>query len=51
MPVVPVEIALKPKKLLFSICYEYGPLNRLRGDLRDYRNDKYGLVVFEVGLG
>ena len=50
MPVVPVEVALKSKKLLFSICYEYGLLNRLKGDLGGYRNDRYGLLVFEVGV-
>lgn len=51
MPVVPVEVALKSKKFLFSVCYEYGVLNRLKRDLGRYRNDRYGLLVFEVGVG
>jgi hypothetical protein len=50
VPVVPVEVALKSKKFLFSLCYEYGLLNRLKGDLQDYEKDKNALLVFEVGV-
>ncbi|HEV7347118.1 hypothetical protein [Telluribacter sp.] len=49
-PVVPVELSLKLSKLLFTIRYEYGLLNSLKGDLSKYKTDKYSLLVFETGI-
>lgn len=50
MPVIPVEASLKLKKTMYSIRYEHGLLNRLKGDLAQYKTDKYGLLTFEVGF-
>jgi hypothetical protein len=50
MPVFPIELSLKLEKILFNIRYEYGLLNRIKGDLKQYLNDRYSLLVFEVGF-
>ncbi len=50
MPVIPLELSLKTKKMLFNIRYEYGMLNRLCGDLAKEKTDKYSVLNFEVGF-
>ncbi|MFN8348526.1 MAG: hypothetical protein U0X91_26220 [Spirosomataceae bacterium] len=49
-PIIPVELSLKHKKFLFNLRYEYALLNRFRGDLANYKSDKYSLLNFEIGL-
>jgi hypothetical protein len=50
MPVVPLEISLKLNKTLFNIRYEYGLLNRLKGNMAQYKTDRFSLLTFEVGF-
>lgn len=50
MPTLPVELSCKFKSKMFNIRYEHGLLNRYRGDLKDYSEDKFGLLTFEVGF-
>lgn len=49
MPVVPIEFSLKINKVLVNVRYEHGLLNRLKKDIAEYKNDRYGLLFFEVG--
>lgn len=49
IPVIPIEATLKTKKFLYNLRYEYSPINRLRGDLADYRIEKYSLISLEIG--
>ncbi len=51
LPVVPVELSLKLRKLLFNVRYEHGLLNRLKRPLAEYQTDRFGLLTFEVGFG
>jgi long-subunit fatty acid transport protein len=50
IPVLPVELSLKLRKVLFTIRYEYGLINRLKGDLGSYQKDKFALLTFEMGF-
>ncbi len=50
MPVVPLELSVKSKKVLFNIRYEYGLLNRLRGDLAKEQTERFCLLTFEIGF-
>ncbi len=50
MPTLPVELTYKLQSVLFNVRYEHGLLNRLRGELKDYKQDRFGLLTFEVGL-
>ena len=50
LPTLPVELSLKFEKTFFCIRYEYGLLNRIKGDLSKYETDKYGLLTFEMGF-
>ena len=50
MPVLPVELSYKSDKKIFNIRYEYGLLNRLKGDLKSFKDDKFGMLFFEIGF-
>jgi hypothetical protein len=50
MPTWPVELSYKLQKKLFNVRYEHGLVNRLKGDLKRVKNDRYGLLSFEVGF-
>ena len=50
MPVLPLELSMKLEKVLFNIRYEQGLLNRLNGALAKHKNDRYGLLSFEIGF-
>lgn len=50
LPIIPLEFSYKFKKTLWILRYEYGLLDRYRGDLADADTDKYGLLIFEVGF-
>lgn len=50
MPVVPLELSFKSKRTLLNIRYEYGLLNRIRGDLAKEQTDRFGLLTFEIGF-
>jgi hypothetical protein len=50
MPMLPIEMSWRFKKLFVNLRYEHGLLNRLKKDLAEYKSDKYGLVFFEVGF-
>jgi hypothetical protein len=50
LPIIPLEFSCKLKKTLWILRYEYGLLDRYRGDLADADTDKYGLLIFEVGF-
>lgn len=49
MPILPVEISLKINKILLNLRYEYSLLNKVRGDLADYKTERYGIVSLEIG--
>lgn len=49
IPVIPIEATLTTKKLLVNLRYEYSPVNRIRGDLADYKTEKYSLISLEIG--
>jgi hypothetical protein len=50
MPMLPLELSLKFEKLFVNLRYEHGLLNRLKKDLSEYKEDKYGLLFFELGF-
>jgi len=50
LPTLPVELSYKSPKNLFNIRYEYGLLNRFKGDLKNSKIDKFGLLTFEIGF-
>jgi hypothetical protein len=50
MPMVPVELSYKLKRLLFNVRYEAGFTNRIKGDLAKYKTDKFSLLTFELGF-
>lgn len=50
MPMLPFELTYKSEKFTFSTRYELALLNRLKGDLADYKTEKYSLLVFEAGF-
>lgn len=50
MPVVPFEIGLKKKRMMYNSRLEVGLLNRYRNDLKAYDRNLYGLLTFEVGM-
>jgi hypothetical protein len=49
MPVLPIEMSLKIDKILLNLRYEYSLLNKIKGDLADYKTERYGIVSLEVG--
>jgi hypothetical protein len=49
MPVLPVEMSFKFNKVMLNLRYEYSILNKIRGDLSDYVNERYGIVSLEIG--
>jgi hypothetical protein len=49
VPMVPVELSYRHKKLLFNVRYEAGLINRLKGDLAQFKSDKFSLLTFEFG--
>ena len=49
MPVLPIEISLKIDKILLNLRYEYSLLNKIKGDLADYKTERYGIVSLEIG--
>jgi hypothetical protein len=50
MPLLPVELSLTIKKTMFNLRYEYGLLNRLKGDLAKQKKDSFSLLTFEIGF-
>ena len=49
MPILPIEMSLKINKILLNLRYEYSLLNKIKGDLADYKTERYGIVSLEVG--
>ncbi|TXK46464.1 hypothetical protein FVR03_10725 [Pontibacter qinzhouensis] len=50
VPILPLELSYKAQATLFNLRYEHGLINRIRGDLKNYRTDNYGLLIFEIGV-
>lgn len=50
MPIIPLELSYKTLKKVFSIRYEQGLLNRYKKDLAQYKKEKLGLLMFEIGF-
>ena len=50
MPVVPLEASYLINRLLLSIRYEQALLNKLRGELKDYKDERFGVLYFEIGF-
>lgn len=50
LPVVPLEVTYRLKKVLLNLRYEAGLLNRMRGELAKNKSDKFDLITFEVGF-
>lgn len=50
LPMLPVEVSLKLEKVLFNVRYEHGLLNRIKGELAQYKTDRFGLLTFEFGF-
>ena len=50
MPVVPLEISYLLNRLLLSIRYEQALLNKLSGELSDYKDERFGVLYFEIGF-
>lgn len=50
MPVVPLEIGLKKKRMMYTSRLEVGLLNRFRSDIKAYSYNLYGLFTLEVGM-
>ena len=49
-PVVPLEVCYKTPKVFYSIRYEHGLIDRLKGNLGKYNKDQFSLLTFEVGI-
>lgn len=49
-PYIPMELSYHRPNTRYTLRYEQGLLNSLRGDLAKYKTDRYSLVVFEVGF-
>lgn len=49
MPILPIEMSLKINKVLLNLRYEYSLLNKIKGDLADYKTERYGIVSLEIG--
>ncbi len=49
MPILPIEMSLKINKILLNLRYEYSLLNKIKGDLADYKTERYGIVSLEIG--
>jgi len=50
MLTLPVELSYKREHWLFAVRYEQALFNRLKGELQDYKTEKFGLLNFEVGI-
>lgn len=50
IPVLPLELSYKTKRKLFTIRYEQGLLNRFKHDLKEAKQDHFGLLSFEAGF-
>ena len=49
MPIVPFETSLRLSRWAVNVRYEHALLNRFKGNLADYKKEKYGLLFFELG--
>ena len=49
MPVLPIEMSLKINKILLNLRYEYSLLNKIKGDLADYKTERYRILSLEIG--
>lgn len=50
VPTLPIELSGKFQKRLINIRYEHGLINRYKGELKNYKKDKFGLLTFELGF-
>jgi hypothetical protein len=50
-PYIPLELSYHRPNTRYTLRYEQGLLNSLRGDLAKYKTDRYGMLVFEMGFG
>jgi hypothetical protein len=49
MPILPIEMSLKINKILLNLRYEYSLLNKIKGDLADYKTERYSIISLEIG--
>lgn len=49
MPTIPLETSFRLSNWAITMRYEYALLNRFKGNFADYKNEKYGLLFFEIG--
>lgn len=50
LPMLPLELSYKLKRLTFGVRYDIGLLNRLKGDLGKSKKDKFDLITFETAF-
>ena len=50
MPMLPIELSYKVRKIFINLRYEHGLMDRFKKDLAEYKTDKFGLIFFEFGI-
>lgn len=50
LPIIPLEIAYKLKRMMISLRYDTGILNKLRGDLGKNKSEKFGVLGLDVAV-
>jgi hypothetical protein len=46
---IPIEMQLSKRKMQYAIRYEHSLMNAYNKNLKDYLNDRYGVLFFTVG--
>lgn len=49
-PVVPVEISYRFPRVILNLRYDFGPFNRIGGDLAKVKTERYDVLSLEVGF-
>jgi hypothetical protein len=50
MPVVPLELCYRMKNSYLNVRYEQALLNRFKKEIAEEKNDRYGVLFFEIGF-
>jgi hypothetical protein len=50
IPTIPLEVSIKTPRKVFSVRYEQGLINRIKGDLGKSKRENFGLLFFEMGF-
>ena len=50
MPFIPLELSFNTSKLFLNLRYEAALMNKVKDDLANYQQERYGLLNLEVGF-